>query len=114
MENNPTFGLNGKNGEQYEGTPDNAELFMYLGKIGLYSHALVQLSYEPPVFTRLFNHHTGFTRVRDYMLENGYPIHANLRAVGASVLKSFELDMANQAEDLDRIPSDWLDEQEEA
>lgn len=105
----PSFGLNGKNGEMYEGTPDNSHLYLYLGELGLYSNATVQLTEDPPVFTRVFYHHPGFNQVRDYMLENGYPVSANLRRVGEGVLKSFENDIATQTEDTDMFPSEWLD-----
>lgn len=114
MNEKASFNLNGADGKQYEATPENSHLFLYLGELGLYSNATVQLSEEPPVFTRIFYHHDGFNQVRDYMLENCYPSSVNLRIVGAGVLNSFEKEMKTMAGDLDTIPDDWTNEEPEA
>lgn len=103
----PAFELKLQNGETLEATPENTELVMYLGNIGIYSHFTTRIQQDPPAYARIFHHMEGFNQARDFMMENGYPMYVNLRKVGDSIIKSFDSSIAREAKGIDSIPEDW-------
>lgn len=101
-----TFG-----GEEYEVRRENASLYMFLGNLALYNHVFIHLEDNPDsgdaIGTYVFSMHDQFESIRDYMMDNDYPLHANLLEVAECDLQAYD-DMIKQAvQDVDTVPEDW-------
>lgn len=108
------------NGGEVLMTPDNGYLFTFVGKTALSDGTILDSSALNHVFVRyntaedgreigsyIFSHNQAFQALADYMQENGFTAHVNLREVAECDLDAYENSLANEARDLDFLPDDW-------
>ena len=99
-------------GEKFEATPDNTSLFMFAGNLALYNHVFVVTKENEAEGTAegtyVFWTHQVYETMRDYMMQNGYPIHANLRHLAQCDLDAYENMIKQQIGDVgDTVPDEW-------
>lgn len=111
-EHQPEMRINTPGGE-IVAVPDNTSLFKYLGRIACYSHIFIRTEEAVDnvlTGTYIFANHNVFPEMEEYMLSEGYPAHINMREVAECDKDAFNKMVAQSAEDIDEIPSDWFDE----
>ena len=98
-------------GEPFEMTPDNASLFTFVGQGALYNHVFLQqeeLEENRVRGTYVFSTSQSFQPLMNFMLEQGYPMHLNLRQVAQCDQDAYEQVIAQQLDDLDSgLPEGW-------
>ncbi len=93
---------------RFEATPENTYLFRFFGKLALYNHIFMLTRPEENNGAYLFNQHPAYAKFEQYMVENHYPIHDNLREVAQCDLDAFEGMIADDLRDMsDYPPEDW-------
>lgn len=109
-EQDPSMNLH-MNGGDFEATPENTSLFLFAGQLSMYNHVFIRLEDrdENTVSgTYVFSTHQVYERMRDYMLQQGYPAHVNLRDIAQCDLDAYEQMIAQQIGDIsDTIPEEW-------
>lgn len=104
MEDLPSMSLNmGERGE-FEATPENTSLFNFLGHLACYNHVFIQLGDEDEetmTGTYVFSTHPVYRQMAEYMMQNGYPMHLNLRQVAECDQNAFNRMVEQQASTLD-------------
>lgn len=100
-------------GEEYEVTRDDAALFMYMGKLALYNHIFIALEVDEddedaPAEAYIFSMNEQYEAVRDFMMDNDYPMHANLRYVADCDLDAYDEMIKRAVKDIDTVPEEWL------
>lgn len=104
-----------KSGEQeYELTPENSTLYVYLGHLACYSHVFMETAATDDNRRRIGNYifstHSTFTEIANFMASRGYPMHVNLREVPDCDIKAFNDMVAQQIGDIgDTVPEGWDD-----
>lgn len=112
-EQNPAMKLN-LAGAEFEATPENTSLFAYLGHLACYSHVFLQLGDNErgqATATYVFSSHPAFETMREYMFENGYPLHVNLQEVAECDVGAFEAMIEQQMSDIESgVPDEWAEQ----
>lgn len=108
-ESPPVMRLHMEDGSEQEATPQNSSLFMFIGENATRNHAFFQQ--EAPDENHvikgmyLFSFHPAFEKVRDFMMEHGFPMHVNLLEVAECDERAYqaalEKEIARQGKDLD-------------
>lgn len=97
----------------FEATPENTSLYLYLGSLACYSNVFLQGTdpEQPKAGSFVFAHSPAFEDIRDFMLENEYPAHVNLREVPDCDVEAFDRMVGMNTSDIgDSIPDEWLDD----
>lgn len=95
---------------RFEATPVNTSLFSYLGRIACYSHVFMHTGDKDEktmIGTYVFASHTIYEEMVEYMIENDYPLHVNLREVANCDINAYNSFIEQQLDDTDCIPEDW-------
>lgn len=107
MEDEPAIRVNF--GEyEFEATPDNTTLFRFVGRLALYNHVFMLTGPDEGAGAYLFNQNSHYKEFEDYMIENNYPLHDNLRDVAQHDLDAFDSAIKQGLSGLDHVPDDWL------
>lgn len=119
MEDEPVIHIR-IDGEETDVTRDNGTLFTFVGKTALSGGFEVDSANMNHVFitdevndngtvsgSYIFAASEAFEAVRDFMMENGYPLHLNLREVAECDVNAYEVFLKQQSDDLDTIPEGW-------
>ena len=103
------------NGEDFESTPDNTSLFNFIGELASRDHVFIQTGVgDLPhimVGTYVFKPHPVYERLAAHLVENGYPMHLNLRRIPQSDEKAYNdmIDRAVEGQSAgDFIPDGWV------
>lgn len=96
-------------GSEYMATRVSTRLVQHMGALGVYD--FIYCKDDPDDFVIFKSITAGFDDLADYMIANGYPHNNHEVEVLASLVKAYSDAMdrfaANQAEDVDFIPSEW-------
>lgn len=107
MEDEPVIRVNF--GEyEFEATPDNTTLFRFVGQLALYNHVFMVTRPEESTGAYLFNQHPYYKEFEEYIIENNYPLHDNLRDVAQCDIDAFDNMIKQELDGLDHVPDDWL------
>lgn len=108
-EDEPQMGLYINGGEEFIATRDNSTLYKFFGHLALYDHAFFVIDEHAGQGFYIFNQHPSFAEMAEYMIENDYPSHLNIRQVSECDVQAFDGMVAREAEALDGgVPEDWL------
>lgn len=109
MENEPVINLSLGDGREIAATPDNSTAYSFVGALAMYNHVFIITDPERSVGMYVFNGSPAFDRIFQYMGENCYPAHLNLREVAQCDLSAFDGMIEKEiAGDLDDgVPEDW-------
>lgn len=103
----PHFTLSVNKGEEsheFIATRDNSSLYRHIGQLALYDHAYFDL--EEGQCVRIWRHDASYGQVEKYMISQGFPLHANLRAVNKYDIEAYDEMIARQTS-MDTVPDDW-------
>lgn len=107
-ENEPGIFLNIDGDSSFEATRDNSSLFRHIGAAALYDHIFIVTDEDSSYGTYVFRSCDSFEMMSDYMIENGYPIHLNIREPAQCDVDAFERMILQACErDGDFVPEDW-------
>lgn len=108
-EQEPSFSFEMPNHGEFEATRDNTVLFKHMGRLAIYDHVFF-IREESGMGTYLFSHHPNFEHVSEWLIENEYPVHLNLRRVAECDKEAFENALHREAtlELESGIPDDWV------
>lgn len=100
-------------GEEFEATPDNAHLYKFLGELACYSHVFLVTGYDDDADSYkgsyIFQNSAVFGQLALIMMNNGFPLHLNLREVPDCDVSAFNRMIDQQVADIDDFPDEWLD-----
>jgi len=110
MEQEPSMHIGFPDGVEFEATRDNTILFTFMGRLALYNHVFFIRDEEKGQGSYLFNLHPSFNEVSEYMLENNYPAHINMREVAQCDVDAFSSMIHKDAvSELENgVPGDWV------
>lgn len=110
MEGEPSFPVTFPGGVEFEATRDNTTIFRHIGRFALYDHIFFVRDEPRGQGTYLFNVHPNYNEVADYMMENEYPAHINLRQAADCDIEAFHAMIHKEAtRDFEGgIPDDWF------
>ena len=111
MEDEASFSITFPYGVEFEATPENTSLFNHIGRHALYDHIYFVRDEAAGRGSYLFSLHPNFNEAKDYMLENQYPAHLNLREVAECDVDAFNFMLHKDAtpELENGVPKEWLD-----
>jgi len=97
---------------EFLATPDNTVLFNYIAVHGLYNHIFLtrEMRGEVHAGTYIFQSSEAYAEMAQYMLENDYPAHVNLRTVAQCDIDAFDNMIEASGRFEDYVPGEWLDE----
>lgn len=108
MEKEPSFTVHRPNGE-FEATRDNATLFRFMGALAVYDHIFFVRDEGRGVGTYLFKLTPEYERAADYMMDNDYPAHINLREVPHCDRDAYDKMLTKYASVSEGgVPAEWL------
>lgn len=111
----PVIRLKGGDTE-YELTPENSALYVFLGRLACYSHVFMETARTDDQKRRIgnyiFSNHSVFNEIANFMSSRGYPMHVNLREVEQCDIDAFDSFISQQAGDIgDTIPNEFFDDE---
>lgn len=96
-------------GSEFEATPDNTALFMYIGAIACYSHVFIVMDEEASTVAYVFSSNNMFVPIANHILEHNYPVHLHLREVAECDEAAYSRMIHREANDLEAgVPEDWV------
>jgi hypothetical protein len=107
-EKEPSITVESPRGE-FEATRDNTTLFRFMGHLAMYDHIYFTHEAGTKHPSYLFNQNQGYTILADFMMDNDYPAHINLREVADCDVDAFNK-MLQQETALDTeggVPAEW-------
>lgn len=112
MEDEPIMRLNLPSGEQFEAVPDNTTLFRFAGALAVYNHVYCYDTNGEEVTQSfyIFNFISGYKTMEEYMVENAYPLHDNLREISSGDIDAYDRAVkatASDIADIDKIIDSW-------
>ena len=100
------------NNEEFLATPENTVLYNYIAVHSMYNHIFMtrEMRGEVHAGTYVFQSSEAYDEMAQYMLENEYPAHVNLREVAQCDIDAFNAMIAASGQFEDYVPSEWSDE----
>lgn len=108
----PKIRLNLSDGE-FEATPENSHLYMHLGALACYNHVFLEKGRQEDNTlsgTYIFSITPVFDEMAEFMAENGYPMHVNLRTVAQCDVDAFNRMVEQQVGEFDSFPDEWVED----
>jgi hypothetical protein len=97
---------------EFNSTPENTTLFTHLGRLAMYDHIFLQTGSEDNdiiLGTYVFNTHSSFEGMADFMMDNHYPMILNKLEAADCDVQAFNRMIEQQAGDLEQgVPDDWV------
>ena len=90
---------------EFVATRENTRLYTHLGALALYDH--VFCSSEDRGFY-IFSFVEGYPILKQYMLENNYPMYLNQTEVAQVDVDAYDRSIQRSMGDIDHIPDDWV------
>lgn len=108
-ENEPSFSFEMPNHGEFEATRDNTVMFRHMGRLAMYDHVFFIRDAEKGQGTYLFSHHPSYPQLADWLMDNDFPAHINLRQVAQCDIDAFDSMISKDANlELENgVPDDW-------
>lgn len=109
MEDEPVMRLELTDGEEFHATRENSFLFRFAGHLTMYDHVFFLRDEEENSGIYIFSANPVFPDIVEYMTNNGYELHLNLREVAECDQDAFNrMIEKDTAPELDAgVPEDW-------
>lgn len=108
MEDEPNMKMEYPDGREVLSTRDNTSIFRFMGALALYDHIFVVTDPEKNQGTYIFRSHPSYEQMADYMMDNDFVAHINLRSVAECDVEAFDKMVARDVAEVEEgVPEGW-------
>lgn len=99
--------------QEFLANRDNTFLFTFAGHLACYNHVFHVLEEDEEANVNkgvfIFSMNPGWQELTDYMFEQSYPMHLNMREVSPNDRDAFDRTMLADLREMDGLPPEWED-----
>ena len=100
------FRMEFDNGEEFETSPDNTELYRYVGNLAIMNHVYMEIDDEISLY--VFAQSSAYPYLEELATMNRYPIHDNLQGATQSEVNAFNDHIDEMVKNIpDEVPEEW-------